>query len=224
MNKAKALQQQAYDLFASEDYQGSYEALLKLEFLQGPSPQLANGMDVTLFKADLLNQALARFKQAAELESKSIVTDNLIKVIRELKHEQHKSKPNSPSSNTPSLFSALSKRLFADVMDSWCQDSANTLFQEARKLSGSEWLQAMVDDADSGCLNKHLPSPTGANGLDRAGRADFQHKELSMENLGFHECLSGTASLCRAQVQPQADTAMLAQTNPLPQQALSLLQ
>ena len=199
MNEADALQQQAYDLFANEDYQGACDALLKLELLQGQSPQLSNDLGVALFKLGQTNQALARFKQAAELEGESIVTNNLIELVREQKRQLRAlkdQKRKSPSRSTPrsadpgieSPFTAMGERLFADVMESWCQDSANTLFEEARKVSDSEWLQAMVDGADSGTWNKHLlprfaPADTQSMFVGSSGRTAMQEGRRFVEYL-----------------------------------------
>lgn len=201
MNEADALQQQAYDLFANEDYQGACDALLKLELLQGQSPQLSNDLGVALFKLGQTNQALARFKQAAELEGESIVTNNLIELVREQKRQlralkdQKRKSPSRSSprsadlrSESPSPFTTLGERLFADVMESWCQDSANTLFEEARKVSDSEWLQAMVDGADSGTWNKHLlprfaPADTQSMFVGSSGRTAMQEGRRFVEYL-----------------------------------------
>ncbi|MDP5240690.1 Stf0 family sulfotransferase [Uliginosibacterium sp. 31-16] len=182
MSDVERLQQQAYEEFSSQEYEKACKTLLQLELRLGTNAQLSNDIAVALFKAGQLNQSIARFKEATELEGKTIVTDNLFDVIEEQKkiiQELHKAKrtpgASSGKSQAKDLLHDLGQRLFSQVMENWCQDSAAVLHEDAKKLSDAEWLQAVIDSVDSGSWNNHLmpvfaPADTQSMFVGSSGR------------------------------------------------------
>lgn len=182
MSDVERLQQQAYEEFSSQEYEKACKTLLQLELRLGSSAQLSNDIAVALFKAGQLNQSIARFREATELDGKTIVTDNLFDVIEEQKkliQELHKARRMPSASNcgnqAKDLLHDLGQRVFSQFMENWCQDSATAIYEDAKKLSDAEWLQAVIDSVDSGSWNNHLmpafaPTDTQSMFVGSSGR------------------------------------------------------
>ncbi|MDQ7989670.1 MAG: class I SAM-dependent methyltransferase [Candidatus Dactylopiibacterium sp.] len=183
MSNGDPLLQEAYDFFAKGQYIEAYRLFLLIESRTGSSAELANDMGVTLFKAGLTDKALEHFRQAAGLDSQSLVAGNLFDVIDDQQQRiqalETARRSARPAPAAPGAFDALGQSLFARALEMWCADSAAALKESVRTLSDEEWFAQVIASVDSGLAGTHhmprfAPAETQSVYVGSSGRSAME--------------------------------------------------
>ncbi len=149
--------EQAYHLVSQKNYDLARLKFIEAISLGGEQTQLVNDLGVVLYKLGSFDDAFATFQRAAELDGNSVVTANLLDIILLLNSDKQKLKQQfidcqqlkTTNQQLAVMHEKLSRMRIEDAHQAWFENSAAELHNYAKTLTDEQWLQRVIDSADT---------------------------------------------------------------------------
>jgi len=170
------LRVQAYDCFEKGDFQAALKLLTNISSQHGNNTELSNDIAVVLHKLGRTTEALTVFREAQALsgEGRSLLVDNLLDIIEQLRDRelQNKQYNNANLINQKAKMSSVYEDFAAVMLKQaftiWQNDSAAEFHRASAVLSDDEWFQVLYDSVGGKLFHGHIPPGFIAEETQRA--------------------------------------------------------